>query len=178
VRILLISAANDAGSIVPLPLGLACVAAATERAGHRVRLLALGSDADCENDVRRAIKQFAPDVIGISVRNIDDQNMQSPRFLLGSLKQVVAACRAASSSRIVLGGAGYSIFPESALEYLGGDMGIRGEGETAFRHCSHGLSKALNLHRRLPCISLMARTRPRHSHPVSMIFFCLSRDSG
>jgi hypothetical protein len=88
-----------------------------------VRLLALGPDADCETDVRKAIKQFAPDVIGVSVRNIDDQNMQSPHFLLGSLKQVVAVCRAASSSRIVLGGAGYSIFPESALAYLGGDMG-------------------------------------------------------
>ncbi|MFY9912806.1 MAG: radical SAM protein [Candidatus Sulfotelmatobacter sp.] len=132
MRILLISAANDAGSIVPLPLGLACVAAATERAGHCVRLLALGPDADCENDVRKSIKQFAPDVIGVSVRNIDDQNMQSPRFLLGSLKQVVAVCRTACSSPVVLGGAGYSIFPESALACLGGDMGIRGEGETAF----------------------------------------------
>jgi radical SAM superfamily enzyme YgiQ (UPF0313 family) len=132
VRILFISAANDAGSIVPLPLGLACVAAATERAGHCVRLLALGSDADCEKDVRQAIERLSPDVIGISVRNIDDQNMQCPRFLLASLKQVVATCRAASSSPIVLGGAGYSIFPESTLAYLGADIGIRGEGEAGF----------------------------------------------
>ena len=78
MRILFISAANDAGSMVPLPLGLACVAAATERAGHCVRLLALGSDADCEKDVRQAIERLSPDVIGISVRNIDDQNMQCP----------------------------------------------------------------------------------------------------
>ncbi len=117
---------------MPLPLGLACVAAATERAGHCVRLLVLGSDADCENDVRQAIGQFAPDVIGVSVRNIDDQNMQSPRFLLASLKQVVAVCRAVCSAPIVLGGAGYSIFPESALAYLGGEIGIRGEGEAVF----------------------------------------------
>ena len=33
---------------------------------------------------------------------------------------------------IILGGAGYSIFPQSALDYLGADMGIRGEGEAAF----------------------------------------------
>lgn len=132
VRILLISAANHAGSTTPLPLGLACVAEATERAGHQVQLLALRSDADCDNDVRQAIGQFAPDVIGVSVRNIDDQNMQSPCFLLACLKQVVAVCRAACSSPIVLGGAGYSIFPESALAYLGADIGIRGEGEAAF----------------------------------------------
>ncbi|MGB8060394.1 MAG: radical SAM protein [Candidatus Sulfotelmatobacter sp.] len=118
--------------MVPLPLGLACVAAATERAGHRARLLALGSEADCENDVRKALEEFAPDVIGVSVRNIDDQNMRSPRFLLASLKQIVAVCRAVSSARIVVGGAGYSIFPESVLAYLGADIGIRGEGEAAF----------------------------------------------
>ncbi len=132
MRILFIAAANDAGSMVPLPLGLACVAAATERAGHGVRMVALGSDADCEKEIRPAIEQLSPDVIGVSVRNIDDQNMQSPHFLLASLRQVVAVCRAASSARIVVGGAGYSIFPGSVLAYLGADIGIRGEGEAAF----------------------------------------------
>ena len=132
MRILLISAANDAGIMVPLPLGLACVAAATEEAGHQVRLLALGSDADCENEVRHAIERLSPDVIGVSVRNIDDQNMQSPRFLLASLRQVISASRASSAAPIVLGGAGYSIFPQSVLTYLGADIGIRGEGEAAF----------------------------------------------
>ena len=34
-----------------------------------------------------------PDVIGISVRNIDDQNMNSPQFLLANIKNVVAVCR-------------------------------------------------------------------------------------
>jgi radical SAM superfamily enzyme YgiQ (UPF0313 family) len=58
--------------------------------------------------------------------------MQSPRFLLASLRQVIAACRTASCAPIVLGGAGYSIFLESALAYLGADIGIRGEGEAAF----------------------------------------------
>jgi radical SAM superfamily enzyme YgiQ (UPF0313 family) len=132
VRVLFISAANDAGAMTPLPLGLACVAGAAKIAGHDVRLLTLGTEADCEHVIKQAIEQFSPDVVGLSVRNIDDQNMQSPRFLLESLKKVVSICRAHSSSPIVLGGAGYSIFPESALAYLGADFGIRGEGEAAF----------------------------------------------
>ncbi|MGB2675757.1 MAG: radical SAM protein [Candidatus Acidiferrum sp.] len=132
VRVLFISAANDAGAMTPLPLGLACVAGTAENAGHDVRLLTLGTEAECENEIRRAIEQFSPDVLGLSVRNIDDQNMQSPRFLLEGLRKVVGICRAHSSSSIVLGGAGYSIFPESALAYLGVDFGIRGEGEAAF----------------------------------------------
>jgi radical SAM superfamily enzyme YgiQ (UPF0313 family) len=131
VRILLISKANDTGSVTALPLGLACVGAAAEKAGHEVHCFALGSHADCET-IRQEIERFSPDVIGISVRNIDDQNMQCPRFLLESMKDVVTVCRASSRAPIVLGGAGYSIFPESALAYLGADIGIRGEGEASF----------------------------------------------
>lgn len=114
-----------------LPFGLACVGAAAERAGHDVHCFALGPHADCET-IRQQMEGFSPDVIGIGVRNIDDQNMQCPHFMLPSIKEVVTVCRAASNSPIVVGGAGYSIFPESALEYLGADIGIRGEGEVAF----------------------------------------------
>ena len=66
------------------------------------------------------------------MRNIDDQSMDQGRFLLDQAKEVVRLCRESSASPIVIGGAGYSIFPESALEYLGADMGIQGEGEAAF----------------------------------------------
>jgi radical SAM superfamily enzyme YgiQ (UPF0313 family) len=73
-----------------------------------------------------------PEVIGLSVRNIDDQTMSNPQFLLRPLKQVIALCRSLSGAPIVLGGAGFSILPESTLAYLEADMGIQGEGESAF----------------------------------------------
>ena len=44
---------------------------------------------------------------------------------------MVAACRAASAAPIVLGGAGFSIFPDEALAYLGADYGVAGDGEVA-----------------------------------------------
>jgi radical SAM superfamily enzyme YgiQ (UPF0313 family) len=78
------------------------------------------------------VRALAPDAIGISVRNIDDQCRASPRFLLEPVRAVVAACRAATAAPIVLGGAGYSIFPQAALDYLGADYGIAGDGEVAF----------------------------------------------
>ena len=79
-----------------------------------------------------SIGNLCPDVIGISVRNIDDQVMESPQFLLSPVREVVATCQRLSGAPIVLGGAGCSIFPESALRYLGANMGIRGEGEAVF----------------------------------------------
>jgi radical SAM superfamily enzyme YgiQ (UPF0313 family) len=76
--------------------------------------------------------RFTPTSSAISVRNIDDQNMACSRFQLRPVRDVVATCRALCNAPIVLAGAGYSIFPESALRYLGADMGIRGEGEIVF----------------------------------------------
>jgi radical SAM superfamily enzyme YgiQ (UPF0313 family) len=82
--------------------------------------------------LKEAIEGVHPEMIGISIRNIDDQNMGNPIFLLDPVKEIVAGCRNLSEAPIVLGGAGYSIFPESALSFLGADMGIQGEGEVVF----------------------------------------------
>ncbi len=133
MRVLLISGNREAfGVMTPLPLGLACVAAATAKAGFEVRFLDLLSTPDGKSATQDAIRTLQPDVIGVSVRNIDDQTMSTPRFLLEPLKEVVDLCRALSRAPIVLGGAGFSIFPESTLRYLGADMGIQGEGEMTF----------------------------------------------
>ena len=133
MRVLLISGNRElSGAMTPLPLGLACVAAATAKAGFEVCFLDLLSIADWKSAIRSAIARSEPEVIGLSVRNIDDQAMVNPRFLLSPLKEVIALCKSACGAPIVLGGAGFSIFPESTLAYLGAEMGVQGEGETAF----------------------------------------------
>ena len=131
MRVLLISANTERINILPLPLGLSYVAAATRNGGHDVRVLDLMAEDDSESLIRETIASFSPDVIGISVRNIDDQTKDG-RFLLDEVRRVVRDCRRLSDAPIVLGGAGYSIFPESVLAYLEADMGIQGEGEVAF----------------------------------------------
>jgi len=115
-----------------LPVGLACVAAAAQGAGHDVGFLDLMGLDDGPRAIASEVTMSPPDVIGISIRNIDDQRMDATRFLLGRAKEAVSLCRGISDAPVVLGGAGYSIFPESALAYLDADMGIQGEGETAF----------------------------------------------
>jgi radical SAM superfamily enzyme YgiQ (UPF0313 family) len=132
VKVLLVSANTETISMPTLPLGVAAVAAATRNASHEVALLNLMFEGDPNSGLRSAIADFCPDVIGISVRNIDDQKMEQPKFLLAPVREVIASCRSLSRAPIILGGAGYSIFPESALHYLGADMGIQGEGEVVF----------------------------------------------
>lgn len=132
MRVLLISANTETLNMRVVPWGLACVAAATRRAGHEVALVDLVADPDPRSTIDQAIAALAPEVIGVSIRNIDDQCRRAPSFLLEKVRLVVGACRAASTAPIVLGGAGYSIFPEQVLKFLGADMGILGEGELAF----------------------------------------------
>jgi radical SAM superfamily enzyme YgiQ (UPF0313 family) len=132
MKVLLISANTEQINMPVLPLGLAYVAAAIDKQGHTVKLLNLMMQNDTQKAVYGTIADLSPDLIGISVRNIDDQNMDNPRFLLETVKEVVTNCRKYSDATIVLGGAGYSIFPQATLDFLDADVGIQGEGESAF----------------------------------------------
>jgi radical SAM superfamily enzyme YgiQ (UPF0313 family) len=132
MRTLLVSANTERVNMPALPLGLALVAAATRRSGHDVRSLDLLGEADPAATLAKEIESFDPEAIGISVRNIDDQDMNRPRFLLEPVRDLVEACRRRSRAPLILGGAGYSIFPDAALAWLGADLGIEGEGEAVF----------------------------------------------
>jgi len=145
MRVLLLSANTEKINMPTLPLGLACVAAATRKAGHEVAMVDLMAEKDVQSVLKEAIEGFRPNLIGLSVRNIDDQNMESPKFLLDPIKEIVAACRELSEAAIVLGGAGYSIFPESALSFLGADMGIQGEGEVVFPELIERMGRGADL---------------------------------
>jgi len=114
-----------------LPLGVVSVATAAREAGHDVKLLELSDGCGPEAGVVAAIEDFSPDAIGLSVRNIDNQSMTGTRFLLDPLKRISETCRVFSKAPIILGGAGYSMYPERLLEVLGADIGIKGDGEAA-----------------------------------------------
>ncbi len=118
--------------MVALPLGAGLVAAAARRAGHEVHFLDLLVCDQPLEAVREAVEGFRPEVIGVSVRNIDNQSLDSPRFLLAQVEPVIATCRALTNVPIILGGPGFSVFPEDVLRFLGADLGIVGEGEEAF----------------------------------------------
>jgi radical SAM superfamily enzyme YgiQ (UPF0313 family) len=132
MRVLLISANREDVDIRVPALGLACIAAAAESTGNEVILLDLLIEQDPRSAVLQAIQNLNPEAIGVSVRNIDDQRMRNPRFLLDQALEVVNWCKEASTAPIILGGAAFSILPRPVLEYLCADMGIQGEGEVLF----------------------------------------------
>ncbi len=116
------------------PLGMSLVAAALEQAGHQVRqfdLLASGQDLAA---LERAVRRFQPQVLGLSLRNIDnvDSLAQGDHWYLGQVKALMPLLRqAAPEAPVVLGGPAFSIMPEVILDFLHADFGVVGSGETA-----------------------------------------------
>jgi radical SAM superfamily enzyme YgiQ (UPF0313 family) len=150
MKVLLVSANTEKINILPLPLGLICVAVAVRSAGHELKLIDLMAEEDSKSaalHVMESVRSFRPDVIGVSVRNIDNQDMADPVFFLDPVRAIIAECRAHSEAAIVLGGAGFSIFPQASLNYLGAHMGIRGEGERAFVSLLDALSRRSSISR-------------------------------
>jgi radical SAM superfamily enzyme YgiQ (UPF0313 family) len=133
MRVLLVYA-NPTRDLAPAPpLGLSYVASATRAAGHETRLLDLALRDDAEAGLRAALRDSAPEVIGFSVRNIDNVMHQRLERQLSETARLVAAAReACPGAQIVAGGAAISILGEAALQPLGVDWIVRGEGEAAF----------------------------------------------
>ncbi len=143
MRVLLISENRCRENLVPFPLGIACVAAAARQAGHEVACLDLMFSQDPVADSLRAIGDFDPHCIGLSIRNIDNQDMFAGEFYLPPVKELVEAIRSASRAPVVLGGAGFTIFPGECLEYLDLETGVVGEGERTFVELLSRLEKRL-----------------------------------
>lgn len=71
------------------------------------------------------------DAIAIALRNIDDNNILSDNCFVSHYERIVATLRSVSDSPVIVGGPGFSIFPERLFDHLGVDFGIRGEGESS-----------------------------------------------
>lgn len=131
MKVLLISANRTEINMRTMPLGLAFVAQALSDRHHSVRMIDCVGIADVESYIKDAIDSFRPDVIGISLRNIDDQTSVNTQFLYLGDRDIISLARRLSDRPIVLGGAGYSMFPDAILADSDADMGIEGEGEAA-----------------------------------------------
>ncbi len=131
MKVLLISENRTTTHISPFPLGLAFVSSGLRRAGHEVQIIDFMFLDDWDDKLRTTLKDFRPEAIGLSIRNLDNQDMHRPIFFLENHLEIVAAIRRNSNAPIILGGAGFNIHPSGCLRFLDADYGIYGEGEEA-----------------------------------------------
>ncbi len=129
MRILMISS-NTAESPYPIyPLGLSTVSGVLSAAGHEVRQFDFLMENSSMDSLVTEVKTGRPELIGISIRNIDNVNLMHEQYYINTVKEIIETIRTVSDSRVVLGGAGFSLIPELILQKTGADYGIVGEGE-------------------------------------------------
>jgi radical SAM superfamily enzyme YgiQ (UPF0313 family) len=132
MNILLISTNRNQLPMPVIPIGSCMVAEAAERAGHKVSLLDLMFERAHLKAVQREMERIHPDVVGLSVRNIDNNDMRSPAFFIRDLIPLIDTVRRFTSAPVILGGAAVSVMPEELLRYTGASWAVLGDGEKVF----------------------------------------------
>lgn len=132
MNILIISTNRNKLPMPVLPLGACIVAEAAEQAGHKVKVLDLMFEKDTTHSIKKKLTGFKPDIIGLSVRNIDNNDYQNPVFYIEEIPPIMKTIRSVTRSPVVLGGAAVSVMPEELLRYTGASWAVTGDGETVF----------------------------------------------
>lgn len=129
-RILLINPNTEQAPYPVAPVGL-CIIAAALKDKFEVRIF--DGTFSGAADLRETVDTFSPDYIGVGIRNIDDVTLGTCRFYIDEIRRdFIDPIRQITRAPIILGGAGFNLFPEVLVKELGADFGVTGEGEFRF----------------------------------------------
>lgn len=118
---------------VVLPMGILYVGTVLDKAGHQVQLLDIGPR---EHDWLNKIKDFKPDIVGLSLVTTQYQRVKE------ILKKLKTVC---PSTKFCAGGVHPSALPKETLKDLDLDFVVRGEGEYVMQEVCERLSQNKDL---------------------------------
>ena len=116
----------------PLPIGLAYVAAYIDPDRHSLRVLDLMFSDDYLDETERVVREFQPDLVGISIRNLDNGSYVNPQSALPITRDVIRRIRSCSQAVITCGGPAFSTLPQECFNFLEPDVGLAGDAAETF----------------------------------------------
>lgn len=132
MKILLIQQYLGRKELPVMPVGLGYIASVVPE--HDVKLVDMNNYPKPYEQLEKVIADFTPDIIGISIRNIDNQQRSDLYYYyLEFPKSIKIIKKLAPQAKIVLGGAGFSMFPRKIMERNPDvHFGVYLEGEVTF----------------------------------------------
>lgn len=132
MRVLLTSSWSGRQERPIFPLGLAHLASCLKK--HQVICVDVNVVRDPWSELANAIRDFQPEVIGISLRNIDTTQAHDVfSYWLPFAKMVRWLSAQAPDIPVIVGGTGFSLFPEEIMRRLPEiELGVYLEGEESF----------------------------------------------
>ncbi len=141
-RVLLVNPNTEQSPYPVAPLGL-CLVAASLKNEYSVQIY--DGTFKGASDLTETVQRFSPDYIGISIRNVDDVTSSVEKFYIDEIRAAfVDVIRTCTKAPIILGGAGFNLFPQLLVEKLGADFGVLGEAEHSFLTFLHCLDIGQN----------------------------------
>ncbi len=132
MKVLIISGNREQMPDPVFPLGASYIMQTLKNAGIESDIYDACFKDDPIGSMIAKIEEYSPDIIGISMRNVDNNSFPKVTNFIGYYSEIIENIRKISKAKIVLGGSGYSIFAEELYEILKPDFGIKGEGEFNF----------------------------------------------
>jgi radical SAM superfamily enzyme YgiQ (UPF0313 family) len=133
VRILLVNTNRKHDLLAAPPLGLCYVAQAADAAGHQVTVLDLCfAPGNIRTTLKQAVDSVKPEIVGLSVRNVDNVNMLHPVSYLPEIIAIKDQIRSLTTVPVVIGGPGASLMPRNIMKLLGADYIVVSDGEESF----------------------------------------------
>jgi len=126
------------------PVSLDYLGTACRNAGIDVDLV----DCSVESKWRKKLSHVLaekPNLVGITIRNIDDSYFASRDFTLQRILPVLEEIKRSTEAPICLGGVGFSIFPLETLEFCDVPYGICGDGEDGLVKLVRALRNSIDL---------------------------------
>jgi len=114
-----------------VPLGILYMMSAAGDAHEKALIDLCFEDRPLEHLVRR-LSDFRPDLVAVSMRNVQNADYTDTGTTLSWYDEVVATIRGQTGAPVVMGGGGFSVIPAELMARFGLDYGVTGEGEQPF----------------------------------------------
>ena len=115
------------------PLGIVRLAGTARKEGHTVSVFDMNLPVEPFGGLKDFLREFEPDVVGLSLRNIDPLGNKSTSLVIPFVAAVRLVTALAPEAVIIAGGTGFSLFPERIMrEAPEIRFGIVGEAEESF----------------------------------------------
>ena len=133
MKILLLQAYNGKHEPAVYPLGLSSLA--TVLSGHIIKYFDPNVTDRPDEELAELLSGFRPDVVGISIRNIDSTNKRKVVFYYDYVHNLIDIITRimGKEAKIIVGGSGFSIFAQTIMDNEPRiDLGVAGEAEYTF----------------------------------------------
>ncbi|MCB9017196.1 MAG: radical SAM protein [Prevotellaceae bacterium] len=130
--ILLISANRYKNPYPVYPIGISYLKTYIKRMLPDYDVCLFDFNREDYSSLKLVIEEQNPRYIGVSLRNIDGANSFDRSSFIPGYKEILDEIRSSTSVPVVIGGAGFSVYPQLLFDELNPDFAIIGEGEQSW----------------------------------------------